>query len=319
MGLPGFFALIMALLLEQVRPLQSDNFVHRSARAVAGALEQNFNAGERQQGVLAWLVYVVPVTLAAWLIGALCSHLHFLLGIAWDIVVLYLTLGFRQFSHFYTDILVALANNDLQEARRILADWKRRTDPDFSAAELDLSNLSRLAIEEALVASHRHVFGVFFWFVLCPGPSGAVLYRLADYLARAWNQPEVLRGEPFGGFALKAFTVIDWIPVRMTAIGFAIVGNFEDAVFSWRNHSAQWKEPFRGILLAAGAGALGVRLGDAQSLGSSFSNDPESDETAMGGVEASPAAMRSAIGLVWRSVLLWMLLLLLLSVSGLLG
>ena len=39
----------------------------------------------------------------------------------------------------------------------------------------------------------------------------------------------------------------------------------------------------------------------------------------MPGVEASPAAMRSGVGLVWRSMLLWMLLLLLLSLAGLFG
>ncbi len=39
----------------------------------------------------------------------------------------------------------------------------------------------------------------------------------------------------------------------------------------------------------------------------------------MPGVDASPAALRSGVGLVWRSMLLWMLLLLLLSLAGLFG
>ncbi len=195
-----------------------------------------------------------------------------------------------------------------------------------------LSDICRVAIEEALVASHRHVFGVFFWFVLMPGPSGAVLYRLADFLARRWNPPPRALAkqaplEPFGLFAQRVFLWIDWLPVRLTSIGFAIVGNFEDAVFCWRNYAQQWPDPSRGILLAAGTGALGVRLGPVARTASEPTVPAAGDTSgvddaaadAMPGVDASPAALRSGVGLVWRSMLLWMLLLLLLSLAGLFG
>lgn len=336
----GFLSLIIALLVEQLRPLSSANVAYNAVRGTAEALERNFNAGERQQGVFAWFLLVAPLTILAWLIYFLIARAHPFLGLAWNALILYLTLGFRQFSHYYTDIQVALANNDLDTARRLLTEWKRASDPKFSAADLVLSDVCRLAIEEALVASHRHVFGVFFWFVVLPGPSGAVLYRLADYLARRWNAaptravtrdeatPESLV-EPFGVFARHAFHWIDWIPVRMTAVGFAIVGNFEDAVFCWRNHVWQWADPSRGILLAAGTGALGVRLGPATRPAFEPAQRPGIDPNAtdafdafgdvMPGVDASPAALGSAVGLVWRSMLLWMILLLLLSVAGLFG
>jgi adenosylcobinamide-phosphate synthase len=321
----GFLSLIIALLLEQVRPLQNNNVAYNAVRGLSRSLERNFNAGESQHGVLAWLILVVPVTIGTWLVFFLLVRVHVFLGLGWDVLVLYLTLGFRQFSHFYTDIQLALANNDLAEARRLLTDWRGRATPGFSAAELNLSEISRIAIEEALLASHRHVFGVFFWFVVLPGPSGAVLYRLADYLARAWRARDLLRddvvesGEPFGRFAHKAFWVVDWLPVRLTAVGFAIVGNFEDAVFAWRNHASQWQDGSRGIILASGSGALGVRLGDAHSFGSARATEFETVSESIPGVEASPAAMRSAVGLVWRSLILWLVLLFLLSAAGLFG
>lgn len=324
----GFLSLIIALLVEQVRPLRTRNPAYQGIRSSAEFVERNFNAGEKQQGVLAWFLLVAPLTLFTWGIYWLLVRAHPFLGLAWNALVLYLTLGFRQFSHYYTDIQLALADNDLDRARALLTEWKRASEPTFSGADLVLADICRLAIEEALVASHRHVFGVFFWFVLLPGPSGAVLYRLADFLARRWNVP--VRGaplEPFGLFARRAFEVVDWVPVRLTAIGFAIVGNFEDAVFCWRNHLQQWVDPSRGILLAAGSGALGVRLGDARTPVdpvAAVGTDPTAggDDFAldgMPGVEASPAMMRSGVGLVWRSMLLWMLLLLLLSVAGLFG
>jgi adenosylcobinamide-phosphate synthase len=305
-------------------------------RGTAEVLERNFNAGERQQGILAWFVLVAPLTIFAWLIFYLLLRVHPFLGLAWNALVLYLTLGFRQFSHYYTDIQLAIANNDLDQARALLTEFKRASDPAFSAADLVLSDVCRLAIEEAMVASHRHVFGVFFWFVLLPGPSGAVLYRLVDFLARRWNPPNSATPlEPFGLWAKRAFQWIDWLPVRLTAVGFAIVGNFEDAIFCWRHHVHQWNDPSRGVLLAAGTGALGVRLGPNARSVPDPAPEPTLDPTlddgtpespgfdpageTMPGVEASPAALRTAVGLVWRSLLLWMLLLLLLSLAGWFG
>ena len=35
--------------------------------------------------------------------------------------------------------------------------------------------------------AHRELFGVLFWFIVLPGPAGAILYRLAGELARRWG------------------------------------------------------------------------------------------------------------------------------------
>ena len=100
-------------------------------------------------------------------------------------------------------------------------------------------------------------------------------------------------------------------------------------MFCWRNHVGQWADPSRGILLAAGTGALGVRLGPSVRPATDAVPSPATIDAAAGsfegapepipGVDASPAAMRSGVGLVWRSMMLWMLLLLLLSLAGLFG
>ena len=74
--------------------------------------------------------------------------------------MLYLTLGFRQFSHYFTDIRDALERGDEAEARRLLAEWRH-----LDASELPRTELLRHVIEHSLLAAHRHVFGVFFWFV----------------------------------------------------------------------------------------------------------------------------------------------------------
>ncbi|MFY0080399.1 regulatory signaling modulator protein AmpE, partial [Acinetobacter baumannii] len=70
-----------------------------------------------------------------------------------------------------------------------------------------------------------------------------------------------MKYEAFGRFAAPAFYWIDWIPARLTAAAFAVVGNFEDAIYAWRNFASRWDDEAAGIILAAGGGAMGVRFG----------------------------------------------------------
>jgi adenosylcobinamide-phosphate synthase len=95
---------------------------------------------------------------------------------------------------------------------------------------------------------------------------------------------------------------MDWIPARLTAITFAIVGNFEDAIFCWRTQSNSWGNVEQGIVLASGAGAVGVRLGEAVHQDGAVSFRPEL------GLGAAPDVnhMASGAGLVWRAAVMWM-------------
>src|SRR6185437_3830322 len=111
------------------------------------------------------------------LVHYLLRALHPLVALAFNIAVLYLTLGFRQFSHYFTDIQLAVKAGDIERARTLLEQWRGA-----SGVVRPREEVIRLSIEEALVAAHRHVFGVLLWYLILPGPSGAILYRLAAYL-----------------------------------------------------------------------------------------------------------------------------------------
>jgi cobalamin biosynthesis protein CobD/CbiB len=308
----SLLSLIAVLLLEQLRPLPYRRLVQRPLARLAHFLENAFNAGERSHGVIAWLAGAGGLALVALLIFVGLYAINPLLAWIWNVAVLYLTMGFRQFSHHFSDIESALRRGDLAQARTLLAQWRGR-----SAADLGSSEIARLAIEQALVAAHRHVFGVLVCFVLLPGPSGAVLYRVAAFLAEEWGKAREGELGDFGSFARQAFTLIDWLPSRMTAAGFAIVGNFEDAIYCWRTQAAQWRaEPLAsGIVLASAAGALGVRLGMPV-----YESGGVADRVEIGvGEDADVEFMQSAVALVWRALVLWLLLLLLLGLAGLIG
>jgi len=321
----SLFALIAALLLEQVHPLSARKYLYGWLSGYVDYFQQHFNSGEYKHGRIAWALAVLPlVAVSVALFWQLCK-VHPILGWVFNVLVLYLTMGFRQFSHYFTNIHQAMRQDNLEEARVLLSTWRN-----IPSHELNAEEVARVTIEEALIASHRNVFGVIVWFVLFSvaglgGAAGALFYRVGQFLRVHWSgedesaletldteEPDV---KEFGGFAQKAFYFLEWLPVRLTAMTFAIVGNFEDTIHCWRNQASSWPDPEAGILLASGAGALGVRLGMPIPQGGLPFDRPEIGVDG----DADADCMQSAVGLVWRAVVFWLILLLLLTLAHLLG
>ena len=284
-------AIIAALLIEQWRPLGERPGVPAALAAWAGWLERSFNGGEFRHGIVAWVVAVVPPVALAMLLHALFAAAGWLFTVFFDIAVLYLTLGFRQFSHYFTDIQLAVKSGDIERARTLLEQWRGA-----SGVVRTREEVIRLSIEEALVAAHRHVFGVLLWYLILPGPGGAILYRLAAYLAARWKTMGA-----FGRFAEQAFHVLEWPAVRLTAAAFALVGDFENTVYCWRTQARTWSDPDAGVVLAAGAGAMGVRLGMPVQEVDGLQPRPELGV----GEEADGPFLDTTVGMLWRALVLW--------------
>jgi adenosylcobinamide-phosphate synthase len=328
----SFFSVLLALLIEQLKPLRGGNLVHDGLVDWVRWTGRNFDAGRDVHAWVVWGITVVVPAVLTWLVFYGISQVSLLLALAWNVLVLYLTLGFRQFSHYFTDIRDALERGDEFTAAQLLAEWRH-----LDASELPRRELLRHVIEHSLLAAHRHVFGVFFWFVVLAaiglGPAGAVFYRMAEFSARYWAYKSHTVGVPSNdrlmALAQQLFAWLDHVPARLTAFGFAVVGNFEEAIESWRRHAGLWRYANDGIILAAAAGAVGVQLGGGSAPGLT----PDRSKTFEAGalVEATDAMgstagaapqlghLRSIVGLVWRSVVLWMMLLALLTLANLVG
>ena len=297
-------AIILALVIEQWRPLGEHKSVSSALSTWAGSLERSFNGGAREHGLTAWLVAVLPPVAISILLHALLSGAGWVLALVFDIAVLYLTLGFRQFSHYFTDIQLALKSGDIDRARALLDQWRGA-----SGVVRTREEVVRLSIEEALLAAHRHVFGVLLWYLLLPGASGAILYRLAAYLAARWRHLGA-----FGRFAERAFHVLEWPAVRLTAAAFALVGDFENTVYCWRTQARTWPDENAGLVLGAGAGAMGVRLGMPVQEVEGVQPRPELGV----GEPADGPFLDSTVGLLWRALVVWVAMLFLLTVVQLL-
>lgn len=305
-----WLSLCVALLIEQYKPLSYERVVAGPLARYAAWFEQRLNAGEARHGVVAWSLAVGLPVAAVWFLYLFLVWINPVLGWVLNVIVLYVTMGFRQFSHHFEATADALRAGDTDTARRELGNWlSRNTD------RMKQEEIARLAIEQGLLAAHRHVFAPLALFALLPGPTGPLLYRLTERLSWSWARRENIEFGAFGRFARNMYEWLDFIPVRMTAATFAIVGDFEDAVHCWRTQAAKWPEQAAGILLASGGGALGVKLGAPL-----FELGEVADRPELGmGDDADVDLMQSAIGLVWRTLIFCLLLLGLLTLAGYVG
>ncbi len=297
-------AVLGALLLEHFHPLTQPAAHYRTFAAYSDWLRDKLDGGEPQQGLIAWCAAVLPALVAVFFVHVWLAHFSAVLGALFGAAVLYFTGGFKYYARAAEDVAQVLDAGEVGQAREALGRWGN-----VDAAQFGVHDLARVATERVLALSHRQLFGPLFWFVALAflGPVGPVLYRLSSILDRRWA-----RGDAFGQFAKWVFHWLDWPAVRVTALSFAIAGDFEDAVYCWRTQGADWPDAEEGKVLAAGAGALGVRLGLPLPLADTLLPRPE-----LGlGDEAQAQHIGGAVSLIWRSLALWLALGVLFAVAG---
>ncbi len=297
----SLFIIIFALLLAHYRSSSvSDGYV-----SVIRFFERKFNDGQFKHGLIAWLLAVLLPVLLMLTLGLILKHfsspLYFILAVA----TLYCMLGSVDFSVTAEAISSDLRDNNISFARERLAQWSGHNTAEYGAPEI-----ARVTIETALLRAHEGLLAPIFWFVLL-GPAGAVLYRLARLAQQTWQFEE----ESFNRAAQRLYYLLDWLPAHVTAISFAVVGNFEDAMYCWRTQGDTLKNRTHGIMLACGAGALGVKLGEPLFANGVLEYRPE-----LGLGDAADADyVMSAVGLVWRALVLMLTMVLLMTFANWLG
>lgn len=301
----SFLILLGALLLTYYRPLPIKFVMAHWHKDFSQLMERNLNDGNARHGVIAWVLSVAAPTLLIGVAYYLLWHVAVPLAALWGVLVLYLVLDFRGFSTPAEAIATSLRDNNIQDARERVEAWSGHSAEAYGAPEV-----ARVAIETALMRAHYSLYAPIFWFMLL-GPAGAVLYRLSQLVDYAWGSQEVA----FNRVPRTIFYWLDWLPARFTAISFAIVGDFEDALYCWRTQAVAWKNEAVGIMLASGAGALGVRLGEPLPFKGILEYRPE---LGLGDI-ADADYLMSTVGLIWRALVLMLALMLLLTFAHWLG
>src|SRR5690606_10773663 len=218
----------------------------------ADRIEQRFNGegrGWRSHGVTAWVIAVVPLTLLATAFSW-APYVGWIVGI----VALYWALGLRSLGEHVTPVATALRSDDLEEARARVGYLVSR-----QTSELDKTEVARAAAESVLENGSYAVFAALFWFAVAGAP-GVVLYRLSNTLDAMWGYRNE-RFERFGWAAARIDDALNYLPARLAALTYALLGQTRRALRCWRAQAPSWDSPNAGPVMAAGAGALGVVLG----------------------------------------------------------
>jgi len=258
---------------------------------VAGIIERHLNKGKLRflRGALAWIIAVIPLTVAAvWLCG--------LAGWALHVAMLYFALGLRSLRDHNIPIAQALYNGQLATARTLTA---RIVSRDTANAGGD--DLAKASAESLLENGNDAVFGTLFWFVVAGGP-GALLFRLANTLDAMWGYRST-RFLDFGCVAARIDDALNYIPARLTALSYVLLADDRAVAWRcWRVQAPRWPSPNAGPVMASGAGALGLALG-----GSAVYDGVAEQRPALGeGRKPQARDIQRAWKLVEATTLLWL-------------
>ncbi len=260
----------------------------------------------RFYGVLAWCLVVMPITCGVYYLQVLLADWPWL-NLIFSSVILYVAIGWTSLLEHAFNISRPLNNNNLADARKAVSMIVSR-----DTQNLDESGIAKAATESVLENGADAIFSALFWFVIA-GIPGVVLYRLSNTLDAMWGYKNS-RFLYFGWCAARIDDVLNFLPARLTALSYALVGNTRLALQCWSKQGFTWKSPNAGPVMAAGAGALNVSLGGAAqyhceqqyrpALGPIMSQSEKQNDTA-----PSARSIEQAIKLVNHVLFLWLLVL----------
>ncbi|MCL4409130.1 MAG: adenosylcobinamide-phosphate synthase CbiB [Gammaproteobacteria bacterium] len=238
-------------------------------------------------GMMALIICVVPITIITYLISQFP-----LWGSLFSAVLLTLCLGHRSLFDHARPILHAMQQGDTQHARALTSRIVSR--------DKEHIDVNKATIESVLENGNDAVFGTLFWFVI-GGAAGAVAYRLINTLDAMWGY-RTSRFFYFGKTAARLDDLLNFVPARLTALSYALLGNTRKALSCWRQQAPLWDSPNAGPVMASGAGALDVQLGGAACYHGEWHQ--RSQLGTSNPAEANDIGR--ALRLVSNSVLLWL-------------
>lgn len=300
----NLIALLIGLAIER---LATQLFHWRRMRWMDRIIDFGFQQAER---VANWPPLIPVVLLAAVLVlpvyavifglgGTLAGFTYLILAV----VVLFFSLGPRDIGEEVDEYCKALESEEEQDV--------------YNAAkaiiEGDVPTEARARItcveESVCVQANNRLFAVVFWFVLL-GPLGAWAYRVTDLIRRRAVFSVAREEEADSNVAMLRDAAImlhgwfAWIPARLTAVGYATAGHFDEAIAAMRapteQRDATTSEQSENLLARVGTAALALQ-------------DKPGESITERGVRGAVAANR----LVFRLLIIWAVIISAMTLYGL--
>lgn len=257
--------------------------------------ENKFYADSKMRGVFVLALVLIPVSVLSLLVYLLVDFP--VLYWAVNALVLYLCIGLRSLEQHGMAVYQPLQQGNIIEARQQVGMIVSR-----DTQQMDASQISSATVESMLENGHDSVFNIVFWFLLL-GLPGAVLMRMVNTLDAMWGYKNT-RYLNFGWAAARLDDVMGYIPSRITALSYALIGQSRTAFTSWFSQAALCESPNAGPVMTSGAGALEISLGSSAIYDGKVKHKPQ-----MGlGRAVEPQDIVRAITLLKKSLVFSLLL-----------
>lgn len=247
------------------------------------------------------LALVVPLLVVGLLQWALDQPLWGLVGLLFDIVVLFYCWGPRDLD---VDVAAILDAPDAASRRAAAA----RLWPSSGNVQLDGGALIEAVFRNAL----RRWFGVLFWFWVS-GPFGALLYRLSVLAAE--RDEDMLAPETASGARIW-LAVLEWPVTQLMTLSLALVGNFDAVIGAWRDLGKPSLMLDNDLLETAARASVRSEIAEEVA---DYTESGISASTALVEAFGELPELRDAISLVWRILVLWLALIALFVIAGWVG
>lgn len=305
----NLIALLIGLLIER---LATQLFRWRRMRWLDRIVDLGFRQADR---VANW-PSLIPVILLAFALVLPVFGVIFSLGRTDDgtsrvladlllsIVVLLFSLGPRDIGEEIDEYCRALEAEDDEQIQHATKAIVEGDVPDDERERI------RRVEEAVCIQANNRLFAVVFWFMVL-GPLAAWAYRVTDLIRRravftaARDEESAVNAAQIRDAAVMLHGWLAWIPARLTAVGYATAGNFDEALAALRAPSAErdasTSERSEHLLARVGVAALSIQ--------------DEPDETA---TERGIRGAAAAKILVFRLLLLWAVVIAAMTLAALL-
>lgn len=250
-----FFAILIAWAAVQFwgsgGVIQEDNWFARYREMTAGVTNSTLRL------LLLVALPVLSVFAVLWLLAPILFGLPvFLLSVA---LLLY-SLGRGDFQILLKLYLNSWQRADLEGAYQ----HGRGFSTELCETGADNALQLHLSVRKAMFyQGFERWFAVVFWFVLA-GPAVVLAYRLLFLLA---NDDQLKQQDRDRAAAVLVY--MEWLPVRLLGLAFAVIGNFDSCIASLREHFNS-QLPSAELLDKVGMKALPVYLPEGQVDGEQF-------------------------------------------------
>lgn len=224
----------------------------------AGWLEKRLYADDRSRGITFTVIAVGAPVAAGAMIEYASRRVPVVTGIL-TVAATWSVLGGRSLVHEAEAVADHLGVEDLPAARRQVGRLVGR-----DTSELNASEIARAAVESVAENSSDAVVAPLLWGSVA-GLPGLLGYRAVNTLDAMVGHRSA-RYEKFGWAAARLDDIVNWVPARLAAVLATLGARWVDgaprrAAAAVVQDAAAHPSPNAGVVEAAYAGALGLRLG----------------------------------------------------------